>query len=239
MKQLLLCTILCLCVMLSCSKKEQPPAGDCPRVGQVFEVFPGGAVAAQPFATLAYDDSARVKTVTGPGAERRVYSYYKDSIDVKTTYASGAVLRNTYFLNDEGRVVRSRSVDYGFRYDEEGCLVAFRQHNGKTGPDGRYIDYHVRWEGGNLVEVSSADAGAPIPPVLFNYYAQPHQELVGFNSPLWEGRVLGNWDLLYLVPGGYLGKAPRDLLKVALYEFDEKGRVVTMQDRWAFRYDCR
>lgn len=133
---------------------------------------------------------------------------------------------------------RSRSTDCSFRYNTDGSLVAFQRHNGKYGPASASIAYTVRWEDGNPVEVSSTDPDAPVKQLNLTYYSQPHQDLAGFNSPLWEGRVLGDWDLLYLVPGGYLGRAPRNLLKVADYELDEKGRIVAMADRWAFRYGC-
>lgn len=238
MKQPLLCMILWMTVILSCSKKDAPQ-GDCNQVVQVFEALPEGAIAAEPFATLTYDDSARVSTVSGPGWEKRKYTYYKDSITVRTVYESGAVRQNTYWLDSEGRVVSSRAADYRFRYNAEGYLVGFQQHNGKYNQDSRYIPYTVRWEEGNLAEVSSVDPDAVVKQMFFNYYPQPHQELVGFNSPLWEGRVFSDWDLLYLVPGGYLGKSSRHLLRAARYEFDDKGRAVTMADRWAFRYGCK
>ena len=237
MKQLSLSTILLMTLAFSCSKKDAP-GKNCHRVEQVYEVLQAGTIAATPFASITYDDSARVRTVVGPGAEKREYTYYKDSITLKTIYETrGGPVHTTYLLDSEGRVVRSRKTDYNFRYNAEGYLVAFQRPNGQD-PYSGYIPYAVRWEGGNLAEVAPADPAAPVKPINLTYYTQPHQELAGFNSPLWEGRVLTEWDMLYLAPGGYFGKTSRDLLKVAVYEMDDKGRAVTMQDRWAFRYSC-
>lgn len=237
MKQLSLSAILLLTLALSCSKKEGP-VSNCHRVEQVYEVLQAGAIAATPFASIAYDDSARVKTVTGPGTERREYTYYADSITVRTIYELGGVKKTTYLLDGAGRVVRSRATDYQFQYNADGYLVAFQRLHNRQDPYSGYIPYTVRWEGGNLAEVAPADPAAPAKPINLSYYTQPHQELVGFNSPLWEGRVLDDWNMLYLVPAGYFGKTSRDLLKVALYETDDRGRIVTMADRWAFRYSC-
>lgn len=226
-------------LILSCSKeKTSIDDNACQRVVQVFEQAADGTTAQAPFATISYDDSGRVKTVVGPGMEKRAYTYYPDHIDVTTTYNARSVVNDTYFLDMEGRVVRSRSRDYNFQYNAEGYLMAFQMHNGKTDPYSAYIPYTLRYEHGNPIEVFSTDPAAPLKSIALNYYAQPHQELAGFNSPLWEGRVLSDWTMLYLVPGGYFGKASKDLLQATDYDFDSRGRAIAMTGRWAFRYQC-
>lgn len=240
MKQLWL-LLICLCsglLIVSCTKERTPDVRTCNRIVQVFDAFPNGGTAGSPFATIAYDDSGRVRTVIGPGEERRVYKYYPDSIVLKTIYANGTEVADTYVLDGSGRVVRSLAMDYNFRYDDEGYLATFQRHNGKWGQDSRYIPYNLRYANGNLAEVYSSDPEAPLPRITLSYYDLPNQELAGFNSPLWEGRVLADWGMLYLVPGGYFGKASRDLLKAALCRFDDKGRIVSMVDRYEFRYQC-
>lgn len=231
--------VLLLSLVVSCSKEEEGgDDGSCHRVVQVFDAVAGQGPSATPFATFTYDDSARVVNVTGPGEDRRVYRYYKDSIAVKTTYGNGEVLQDTYFLDGRGRVVRSRFADQDFRYDSEGYLVSFQRHNGKYDQGSAYVRYFLRYEDGNVAEVYSSDPAASLPSIILHYYDRPHQDLLGLNSPLWEGRVLGDWGMLYLVPGGYFGKASRSLLKSAYYQFDEWGRITTMVDRYAFKYQC-
>lgn len=223
-----------LLLVYSCSREDvQSDDGSCNRIVQVQWISPYDAPL--PPATFRYDDSGRLKSVERAGYGKLEYAYYRDSIKVKEYSSTGNVHESICLLDGAGRIERTPKGD-NFRYNAEGYLVAVEAYYYWLG---RQFLYTLQYENGNLVAINSADPAAPMPPTAFTYYGVPNQELMGLNSPLYEGRIVDEEALVYLIPGGYFGKPSRHLLNTgARYRFDAQSRIVAITDRYSFTYQC-
>lgn len=243
--------LLIVLLSVSCSKEKPAAAKEdpCNRITEVLDYHPYDSPTYQSTAVITYDENGRIKTIKGPGQNRTEFIYYKDSIVMKATDIFGGVLDDVYFLDGAGRVARTRNSNYDFRYDAEGYLVSFQQPYGYNGQINGYTPYRMKYENGNLVEVYTTDPNIVTKSFTLDYYPEPNQELMGYNSPLYIGRVIGDRNTFYLVRGGFFGKSSKNLLKNAgfantprysdiKYKYDAKGRIIRIEDGYTFNYQC-
>ena len=140
--------------------------------------------------------------------------------------------------------------NHRYTYDTDGHLVSFWQpftYNDKI-VDSAF--YTLKYENGDLVEVTTADQSISNHKVNFAFYDEPNQNLLGYNQPLYIAGVLGDRNTFYLIGAGFFGKQSAHLYKTVdfnnpnsqggpvNYEKDTKGRIKTFGGLYSFEYQC-
>jgi hypothetical protein len=238
-----ICTIFfCSILILSCKKNkdEEKPVYSCDQITKVTV-----RNYSDPVATIVYDEQGRVKYIKSNGRNSLVYTYFEDHIILQATDYSGDDIGLTYYLDANGRIKGTSLFDNQYTYNDEGYLVSFRQPVGTSEQITGYDAYTLKYENGDLVELSSP-TNASIKKVNFKYYDEPNQDLLGFNQPLYM--MLENRSSFYLIGAGFYGKQSAHLYKT--YAFDDiwsdyqipytrdgKGRI-TSQSAYTFEYYC-
>jgi hypothetical protein len=250
MKKLLSFTALfSLLLLISCSKdpaKEEAKEDSCNRIVEVLGYHPYEAVKYQTAELITYDESGRIKMINYGAFDKAEYTYYKDSIVVKATNIWSEDISDTYYLDNSGRVLRTKRYDYNFKYNADGYLIWYQEPSIYNGEVMAYYPFSLKWENGNLVEVLNLTANNKI---ALYYYNEPNQDLLGYNSPLYIGGVIGLRNMFYLIKGGFFGKQSKNLLRHTIrpnstigidikYAYDAKGRISGSEEGYRFNYQC-
>jgi len=245
MKNLLL--LFLPCFMLSCSKNNAPTpkTNDC---NEIVEVIQGGECCYYTAATLTYDANQRVKTVTGQGLNKTEYTYYNDSIAIKATDINGNDISALLYLDHLHRATGSKFFSAAYTYNADGYMISYKQPYGDNGQITGFIQYYLTWQNGDLISVYTDDANASYKNISFQYFNLPNQNLLGYNSPFYSGKILTDRNSFYLLNGPYFGKQSKDLLKNVTfngiqynditYQSDSTGRIIKSSDFFKFTYKC-
>lgn len=244
-----ICVIgFCAVLAWSCKKgNDKPdvePVEPCDRIEKVVLYGFGG----NDTTFITYDDKGRVSHVKAGGQNEANYTYYKDSIVVKATDIFGVLKNRTYFLDIRGRVRGTSFFDNRYTYNNSGYLVRFRQPVIENNQMAGWVDYTLKYENGDLVEMYTPKPNLPYKKVNFTYYDEPNQQLLGYNQPLNIGTVLGDRNTFYLINAGFFGKQSAHLYRTVgindswtepdmYYTKDTKGRIIAVKYQ-GFEYQC-
>jgi len=243
-----LSVLLLLSLVLSCSKNNttKTATNDC---NEIVEVMQGGECCYYTAATLTYDANQRIKTVVGQGLNRTEYTYYSDSIGIKATDINGNDISGTIYLDNLQRATGSRYFKGAYTYDADGYLSSFKKPYGNNGQVTGYTQYYAIWENGDLISVYTNDLNVSTKSITFQYFNQPNQNLLGYNSSFYVGEILQDRNSFYLLNGSFFGKQSKDLLKSInvngsqsndiTYQSDSTGRIIKASDFYKFGYKCR
>jgi hypothetical protein len=247
----IICYLAFLTFFISCSKKDgtEKPENVCDRITEVLSYRPYDNPQYQTTATFTNDEQGRLKSVKGEGQNTSEYTYYNDRIELKAKDVFGNDISATYYLDNAKRIVRTKSYDNDFRYNAEGFLTSYRQPYGTNGQINGYTQYYLKYLDGNLQEVYTNDPNVSRKSVTFSYYDEPHQEMSGYNSPLYLSDVIYDRNTFFLIKGGFFGKQSKNLLKSVdhhqgypvtniEYTKDAKGRIVNTKEGYSFIYQC-
>ena len=242
---------LLLTLIISCKKSStsNTPEISCNSIVEVLDYHPYGNPTYQPTATLTYDSQGRIKTVTGQGANRSEYTYYNDSIVLKATDINGVDIGQVYYLNTQHRITRTKYANEEYQYDIDGYLISYKQPYGNNGQIYGYTQYFLTWQNGNLTSVYTNDPNVTRKKVTFQYYNLPNQNLLGYNSPFYNGSILYDRNSFFLLGSLYFGKQSKDLLKSSslndinqsgeiIYQSDLNGRIIDLAGFYKFKYQC-
>jgi hypothetical protein len=238
---------------MSCTKNKNdapllPPINKCDQIIEVTFDHPYSNPPTQREATITYDERGRVKTVIGQGQNTATYEYPEDTIIVTETDVFGTPTFQKYFLNRDGFVQSTQTMDYKFTYNADGQLVSYQQPYGDATGILGYTPYTLSYIDGDLVEITTAENVAN-KQISFTYYDEPNQDIMGYNQPLYIGQVLGGRNTFYLIKSGFFGKQSAHLLKtidmhqgyppgMIEYVKDSKGRITKTQGGWGVKYFC-
>jgi YD repeat-containing protein len=244
--------VLLLVVCTSCKKDKDSPGGTmtdpCYRIVAVSYYSPYVPPTWRLTATVEYDDQGRIKKVIGEGQNAATYTYHKDRIELVATDIFGADISVIYFLDEKGRVTRTDDFDHKITYDAEGHLISYRMPIGTGGQITGYISYNLKYENGNLVQVTSPDSNVSYNQIDFTYYNEPNHDLLGYNQPLYIAGILGDRNTFFLTSAGFFGTQSKNLYKsvdmndgythgTVQYTADAKGRK-TGTAAFKFDYQC-
>jgi hypothetical protein len=239
--------LLLLCLVFSCSKNNAPKTttNDC---NEIVEVLEGGECCYTSTATLTYDPDQKIKTVTGRGSDKAEYTYYNDSIAIKATDINGSDISAVIYLDNQHRATGSKFFKGAYTYDANGYMVSFKQPYGNNGQITGYTQYNLTWQNGDLVSVYTDDPNVSNKIITLQYFNQPNQNLLGYNSSFYVGEILRDRNSFYLLNGPYFGKQSKDLLKSInfngsqsndiTYQSDSTGRIIKASDYYKFNYKC-
>lgn len=246
-----LISLLILTVVISCSKNKSTDTVEtnCNNLVEVLDYNPFGNPAYQTTATLTYSSESKIKTVIGQGSSKSEYTYYNDSIVLKATDMNGANIGQVYYLDNLQRVKRTKYANEEYQYNTEGYLISYKQPYGNNGQTLGYTQYYLIWQNGNLTQVYTNDQTVSRKKVTFQYYNLPNQNLLGYNSPFYDGSILYDRNSFYLLNTSYFGKQSKDLLKSStlndtnqsadiIYQSDVTGRIISLGDFYKFKYQC-
>jgi hypothetical protein len=249
MRYFLTAIILILIVACSKNKPEDQQADPCNNILEVLRYQPYGTPTYQTTASLTYDDQGRIKTVIGEGSSRSDYTYFNDRIVLTAKDIFGNDISTTYYLDNMQRVTRTNYYDYQYTYNSDGCLISYRQPYGNNGQITGFTQYYLKWEDGNIAEVYTNDANIADRKYAFQYYIEPNQNLLGYNSPLYISNVVGDRPSFFLIGSNFFGKQPKNLYKTLIkndvyngtvtYQYDAKGRISSIKDVYQFNYKCQ
>jgi len=235
--------------VVSCSKNVGATENTCNRIIEVLANHPyGGGYLTT--ALIEYDDRGRVKSVKGEGSNQSTYNYFKDSIQLLATDFNGMDISETYYLDSKQRIVNTKFFNYNYTYNDDGYLISYKAPYGINPCQVLgFIQYNLRYENGNLVELSTPDQTVSKQKVTFEYYDQPNQDVMGYNSPLYLGRVIYDRPTFFLIRNNFFGKQPKNLLKsldfhdgfgpaTISYQYDSSKRIIYSDDAYEFKYQC-
>lgn len=240
-------------LLFACAKKSggssTNPKPNCDNITQAFQYSPYAAP--QLTASIYYDAQGRIDSVMGEGLNHSVYTYYKDSIVLKATDIYGGDLSETFYLDDKQRILKSNLYNYNCQYDGEGHLISYSEpvSNGSGGPIS-YVTYTLSYSNGNLVEIKTGATAVSLNDLTFTYYDRPNQDVLGYNSFLYIGELIGARQDFFLIPGGFWGTDSKNLPDSVhfndsytadgnfVYQFDSSGRVQAIKDDISFAYQC-
>ena len=235
----------CLYFFTSCKKNENDNLlSKCDDIKQVIKY---GAYDGRVFIdTIAYDEKRRVKYVAGAQGDNSFYEYHNDRIVLTASDISGNDISLVYFLDEKGRIKSTSNFDYQYTYNSDGQLVSFRRPNNFNGVMND-LRYTLKYQNGDLIEVSTIVNGVPTGKSSFEYYDEPNQDLMGYNQPLYLSYLVDQ-NTSYLTKAGFLGKQSVHLYKSVNYNVgyhshatdyvkDNHGRIIKMP--WVeFAYHC-
>lgn len=240
-----------LTLIISCKKSNtsNTPEISCNNIVEVLDYHPNGNPTYQTTAILTYDSQGRIKTVTGQGSSRSEYTYYNDSIVLKATDINAVDIGQVYYLNTQHRITRTKYANEEYQYDIDGYLISYKQPYGNNGQIYGYTQYFLTWQNGNLTSVYTNDSNVTRKKVAFQYYNLPNQNLLGYNSPFYDGSILYDRNSFFLLGDLYFGKQSKDLLKSSnlndinqsadiIYQSDLNGRIIDLADFYKFKYHC-
>jgi hypothetical protein len=242
--------VLIVVLVSSCSKHNTSNGtyNPCNRILEVMEYEPY-SISYQTIATLTYDQAGRISTVVGSALEKTLYTYYNDSIVMKATDINGTDISQTYYLDNEQRVVSTSLYNEDYQYNVDGYLVAYKQPYGTNGQVTGFTQYYLNYQNGNLSEVYTNDQSVGRNQVTFGYYSELDQDLLGYNSPFYCSSVIYDRNTFFLIKDGYFGKQSANLLEsidlhngypsgTFNYQKDSSGRINIMSQAYSFRYQC-
>ena len=242
---------LLLTLFISCSKNNTPDKTEnsCNRILEVLDYHPNGSPTYQTTATLTYDSEGKIITVMGQGLNKSEYTYYNDSIVLKAKDINGVNIGQVYYLNNQHRITRTKYANEEYQYDTDGYLISYKQPYGNNGQIYGYTQYFLTWQNGNLTSVFTNDLNVTRKKVTFQYYNLPNQNLLGYNSPFYDGSILYDRNSFFLLGGLYFGKQSKDLLKSSslndinqsgeiIYQSDLNGRIIDLAGFYKFKYQC-
>ena len=238
--------------LVSCSKDttvNQQQDDPCKRIIEVQDYHPYDNPTYQTTALLTYDDQGRVKSVKGELQNESTYTYYSDRIELKGKDIYGTDISQVYYLDNMGRITRTKAYDYDFTYDANGYLISYKQPYGNNDQILGFNEYQLRYENGNLIEVSTDDPNVSRKTVTLEYSVEENQDLIGYNSPLYLSEIIQDRNTFFLIKGGFFGKTSKNLLKSLdfhngfpageiRYIYDDKGRITEMENGYRFNYQC-
>lgn len=246
-----LITTLLLTLFISCSKNSTPDTTEnsCNKILEVLDYHPNGSPTYQTTATLTYNSDGKIKTVTGQGLNNSEYTYYNDSIVLKAKDINGVDIGQVYYLNNQHRITRTKFANEEYQYNADDYLISYKQPYGNNGQIFGYTQYYLTWQNGNLTTVYTNDPNVSRKKVTFQYYNLPNQNLLGYNSPFYDGSILYDRNSFFLLGGLYFGKQPKDLLKSSnlndinqsgdiIYQSDSNGRIIDLAGFYKFKYQC-
>jgi len=127
-------------------------------------------------------------------------------------------------------------------------MISYKQPYSDNGQITGFIQYYLTWQNGDLISVYTDDANASYKNISFLYFNLPNQNLLGYNSPFYSGKILTDRNSFYLLNGPYFGKQSKDLLKNVTfngiqynditYQSDSRGRIIKSSDFFKFTYKC-
>ena len=242
---------LLLTLFISCSKNNTPDKTEnsCNRILEVLDYHPNGSPTYQTTATLTYDSEGKIITVMGQGLNKSEYTYYNDSIVLKAKDINGVNIGQVYYLNNQHRITRTKYANEEYQYDTDGYLISYKQPYGNNGQIYGYTQYFLTWQNGNLASLFTNDPNVTRKKVTFQYYNLPNQNLLGYNSPFYDGSILYDRNSFFLLGGLYFGKQSKDLLKSSslndinqsgeiIYQSDLNGRIIDLAGFYKFKYQC-
>lgn len=240
----------CLCLFVSCKKNENdhPIVEKCDNITQVIKYGAyDGRVLTE---TIVYDEKGRVKSVEGAQGDKSFYEYYNDKIVLSATDISGNDTSFIYFLDEKRRIKSTSYFDYRYTYNQDGQLVSFRR---PLNINGQITDLQtaLKYENGDLIEMSTLLNGVPFSKISFEYYDEPNQDLMGYNQPLYVSSTLPIPNTSYLIKAGFFGKHSTHLYKSVNFNLgygshshntnyvkDNNGRITKMNSWLEFTYEC-
>ena len=129
-------------------------------------------------ALIEYDDRGRVKSVKGEGSNQSTYNYFKDSIQLLATDFNGMDISETYYLDSKQRIVNTKFFNYNYTYNDDGYLISYKAPYGiNPGQVLGFTQYNLRYENGNLVELSTPDQTVSKQKVTFEFAAPDAQSV--------------------------------------------------------------
>lgn len=243
--------LLLVLVCISCKKSKDDKGGtdSCNAIVEALSYAPYPDPHFETTATFTYDDKERLVSVKGFGLNKTQYTYYADRIESKATDFQGVDISLTYVLDNAGRITGTNFFDNKYTYNSDGYLISYRHPYGNNGQVLGYTQYYLTYNNGNLVEVSTPDPNVSRKKVTLEYYSEAHQEMMGYNSPLYLSQSLGDRNTFFLIKGGYFGKQSKNLLKsldfhqgyppgIKNYSYDSKGRISEIKEGFSFKYQC-
>jgi YD repeat-containing protein len=245
-----LAILLFILVCLSCKKSKNEQQTDlCNTIVEALSYKPYPDPHFETTATFTYDAKGRLTSVKGNGLNKTEYAYYSDRIESKATDINGMDISLTYVLDNAGRITGTNFFDSKYTYNSDGYLISYRQPFGNNGQILGYTQYYLTYANGNLTEVSTPDPNVSRKKVTLEYHPGAHQEMMGYNSPLYLSQCIGDRNTFFLIKGGYFGKQSKSLLKsldfhqgypvsVINYEYDSKGRLTVIKEGYTFKYQC-
>jgi hypothetical protein len=231
--------ISCISLLLVSCKKENSSANDCNNIVQGYNYNPVGSPILT--ATFTYDGAGRVSSVKGELQNASSYTYYKDHIVLNATDIYGNNISNYYFLDNAGRIV---GPDSNYQYNSAGYMTLFKSGSSY---------YTLTYTNGDLTEMFTPDLTVSRKRVVFTYYNEPNQDLMGYNSPLYIGDAIYDRNSFFLIHKGAFGKQSQHLLKDITfydqsntptgggretYEYDSTGRITAIDGEFSFTYQC-
>ncbi|HKG08103.1 MAG TPA: DUF4595 domain-containing protein [Pedobacter sp.] len=247
MKALKIIFLPVLFLLASCAadkRKEEPQKETCYDVAEVLIAY--GNDKNGPGDSLFYDSRGRVTKVVHELTSQVTYDYLESRIQMKGTNILGTDISTTFFLDDQKRIVRT-TANYEFGYNSEGYLIFCKFPIDNNGTVTGYSTLDFKYEGGNVTEVSETE-GRTVTTRKFEYFDEPQQDLMGWNSPLFGAGFFSDIYVFYLSEAGYFGKSGKNLLKsfndrkgnilMRKYKKDAQGRIVLMDEGRAFVYKC-
>ncbi len=242
---------LLLTLFISCSKDTPPDTSEnnCNKILEALDYNPSGNPTYQTTATLTYDSEGKLKTVIARGLNKSEYIYYNDSIVLKAKDINGVDIGQVYYLNNQHRITRTKFANEEYKYDANGYLISYKQPYGNNGQIFGYTQYFLTWQNGNLTSVFTNDPNVSRKKITFQYYNLPNQNLLGYNSPFYDGSILYDRNSFFLLDGLYFGKQSKDLLKSSnlndinqsgdiIYQSDSNGRIIDLAGFYKFKYQC-
>ncbi|MEO6539515.1 MAG: hypothetical protein ABIN74_00940 [Ferruginibacter sp.] len=235
--------------LISCSKDlTDNSVPGCDSIIEVLSFHPNGNPNYQITATFTFDQSGRIKNVKGEGLNKSEYNYYKDSIVLKATDINGIDISEVYYLDNLGRVSRTKIANKDFEYNAAGYLIAYKQAYGNNGQVFGYTQYYLKYENGNITEVYTNE-NVSRKKVTLQYYNEINQDLHGYNSPFYASLVIGDRNTFFLLKDQYFGTPSKNLLKSTvfnditnsgdiIYQYDLKGRITMLGSSYKFNYQC-
>jgi hypothetical protein len=238
-------------LFVSCSKEDTDSnaVNSCDKIVEALSYHPYENPNYQTTATIQYDEKGRLKTIIGGGQNKSEYTYFKDRIELKATDIFGDDISITYYLDNAQRVIRTSYYNNDYKYNADGYLIAYKQPYGYNDQINGYTQYYLKYENGNLIEVYTPDQNVSRKKVTFEYYNEPNQDLMGYNSPFYTSNIIYDRNTFYLLQGGYFGKQSKNLLKSVDYHegypiwpikygYDQKGRITKIEEGYIFKYQC-
>ncbi|HYK47243.1 MAG TPA: hypothetical protein VEV83_18835 [Parafilimonas sp.] len=237
-------------LFFSCSKNQDAATTSNP-CNNIVQVLAYNAVtdSYDPDVDIVYDDQQRIKNTKKKGLSQAIYTYYSDSIRLEATDIFGNDISVTYYLDTKNRITKTNFFDYEYTYNDDGYLISFKEPLTSNGHVTGSIQYYLTYENNNLQELYTNDVSTDLRQVTMEYYPEPNQILIGYNSPLYLSTVIPDRNSFFLIQAGFYGKESENLIKHIdfhdgysaadkTYKKDAQGRIIQIPEHYAFNYQC-